>query len=398
MKRISNLYPVLISDENLSHAIEEVNKTHRFAHGRPSETALWVDVTKSERIVELREIIERGFEPKEPRELRRYDYSAGKWRDIREPALWPDQYIHHAVIQALQPVMMRGMDYWCCGSIRGRGTQRGIRGIRRWMRSDPKNTKYCAELDIHHFYDSISTEVVMDRMGALIKDARMMDVIRRLVGGGIMIGAYYSQWFANTLLQPLDHLIREKLHVRYYVRYMDNLTLFGRNKHDLHKVVRAINAWLRARDMQLKGNWQVFRTGFSRPVLARRSAWTDRRRQRHFPRIPNAMGYRFGGDFVLLRKKSLLRTKRQIHRACLRLARHRSVEFRMAAGLLSRLGQFNHCNCHRIRRRYVPKGLCKRLKRVVRKEMRARRENRECLVNTCLERIRNKVGSATSCA
>lgn len=36
MKRIGNIYPILISDENLKMAIEEVNRTHRWRPRQPS--------------------------------------------------------------------------------------------------------------------------------------------------------------------------------------------------------------------------------------------------------------------------------------------------------------------------------------------------------------------------
>ena len=398
MKRVSNLYPILISDTNIAAAIEEVNRTHRFAHGRPNKTALWVDETKPDRIKELRQIIEDGFVPKEPRRLRRYDYSAGKWRDIREPSLWPDQYVHHMVIQTLQPVMMRGMDYWCCGSIRKRGAKRGIHGIRKWMNGDPKHTRYCAELDIHHFYDSLQPQEVMRRMRQLLKDEKMLDVIWRLVSPGIMIGAYFSQWFANTALQPLDHFIRERMGVRHYVRYMDNLTLFGTSKRQLHRAVRQIDQWLRGHGMRLKANWQVFRVGFSRRAEQKRAGMSEAYRKRHLPRLPNAMGYRFGRGFMLLRKKSLLRTKRQLGRVYRRIDRQSPVAFRTAAGLLSRLGQFKHCSSHDIRQQIVRVGLLRILKSVVRVETRRRKEAREWLISMCLERIRREIVSAASCA
>lgn len=50
--------------------------------------------------------------------------------------------------------MMRGMDYWCCASIKGRGTKRGIKGIKKWIK-DELNSVYAAELDIYHFYESL---------------------------------------------------------------------------------------------------------------------------------------------------------------------------------------------------------------------------------------------------
>ena len=92
MKRVKNLYPILISDDNLRLALEEVNRTHRWQpKHRPNRTVAWVESDIPARIADLRAIIENGFEPAPAALKRRWDKSAGKWRDIHEPRLWPDQ-------------------------------------------------------------------------------------------------------------------------------------------------------------------------------------------------------------------------------------------------------------------------------------------------------------------
>ena len=366
MKRAKNLFPILISHDNLAKAIDEVNKTHKFSHGRVNKTAIWVELTKENRINDIRNIIESGYVPKPTRHIRRYDHSACKWRDIQEPALWPDQYIHHAVVQACQQIFMRGMDYWCCGSIRGRGTARGIKGIKHWMEGDPKGTKYCAELDIRHFYDSLTHDVVMNRMRQLIKDKRMLNVIDHMTSNGIMIGAYYSQWMANVVLQPLDHMIREECKADHYLRYMDNLTLFHHNKKELHQTVKRIEKWLNEHDLELKANWQVYLCGFRQITEARRLNWSEDKRRRLKPRLPSALGYRFGRGYTLLRKHTLLRAKRKTRKAQKKTDEKQPLDHRQAAGMISRLGMLNHCNACDIRRRLAPKGTLRMLKVPVR--------------------------------
>ena len=258
MKRANNLFPKLVSEENLRLAIFAVNVTHRFhPHHRPNRTVARVEADIDRYVKELREIITGGYEANEPRLARRWDKSAGKWRDISEPRLWPDQYVHHAVIQVLEPIMMRGMDNFCCGSIRNRGIHYGVRAIKKWMRTDPKGTKYAEELDIHHFYDSLTAETVMKRLRRLVKDRRMLEVCERLMKHGILIGAYFSQWFANTVLQPLDRLIRESGLCDHYLRYMDNFTLFGRNKRKLRRLRELIEKWLAAHGLRLNGKTQI---------------------------------------------------------------------------------------------------------------------------------------------
>ena len=76
-----------------------------------------------------------------------------------------------------------------------------------------------------------------------IKDEAFLGLIWRIIKDGIKIGFYISQWLANAVLEPLDHYIREKLGdgVRHYVRYIDNLTIFGHNKRN--SIGRSGRSW-----------------------------------------------------------------------------------------------------------------------------------------------------------
>ncbi|MBO6231824.1 MAG: hypothetical protein ILA17_07410 [Ruminococcus sp.] len=355
MKRADHLFEKLISRENLALAIDEVNRTHHWrTHHRPNYVTAWVEITKEQRITELRSIIINGFEQKPPRVTERWDASAQKRRTVHEPAQWPDQYVHHAVVQVLQPIFMRGMDPCCCGSIRGRGTHYAKNAIAGWMRKDKKGTKYAFSGDIRHFYDSLQPEVVMDRMRHLIKDARMLDVIWRIVKDGIMIGAYTSQWFANVTLQPLDRLIRNSGAAAHYTRYMDNITVFGANKRKLRRTKDAVEKWLKEHKLLLKYDWQIFPT---------RS------------RMPNAVGYRYGRNYILPRKHNLLRLKRAIARYRYRVKKGLNILAGAAASILSKLGQLRHCNNRNLYRLlFRGERLVKQLKTIVRTK--TRKENK----------------------
>lgn len=323
-QRIGNIMRLVVSDDNLDLSIDDVNNSHHWrTHHRPNGCTAWVEETRAERRKELRQIILDGFEQKPPTVTRRWDPSARKWRTVSEPAQWPDQYVHHALIQVLQPIFMRGMDFYCCGSIKKRGPHHGRKAIERWMQKDPKGTKYELSGDIYHFYDSLQPEVVMERMRHLIKDRDVLDLIWRIVKDGIMIGAYTSQWFANTVLQPLDQLIRQSGYAKHYIRYMDNLTIFGANKRKLRKLRELIEKWLNAHGLKLKGDWQIFPTK---------------------SRMPDAVGYRYGRGYTIPRKHNLLRLKRVIARYRKRRKAGKRIFPGIAASILSRLGQLKHCN------------------------------------------------------
>ena len=66
-------------------------------------------------------------------------------------------------------------------------------------------------------------------------------------------------------MQDLDHYIKEELKVKYYIRYMDDMVLFHRNKKELHKMKNKIEEFLKLEDLSLKENWQLFKVD-SRPI------------------------------------------------------------------------------------------------------------------------------------
>lgn len=355
MKRQGNLWPTLISEENLMRAITEVNRGHRRTRRHQmNKTVLRVEENKDKAVKALQAVLADGFVPSPTRQRKRWDKSAGKWREISEPKLWPDQYIHHAFIQVLEPVMMRGMDRYCCGSIRGRGIHYGVRAIKRWMSEDQKGTRYCLEMDIHHFYQTLTRETVMNRLRELVKDGKVLTLAEAILSQGVLVGVYSSQWFANTTLQPLDRLIRQ-LGATHYLRYMDNFTVFAGSKRKLHKVLQETEAWLARQEMKLNGSRQIF------PTKARK---------------PNALGYRYGEGYTLLRKRNLLRLKRQAARYYRKTDSGRGVVSpKMAGGLISRLGQLEHCNSKQVRERFYRPKTLKNLKEVIRNESCRRRES-----------------------
>ncbi|MEK6958409.1 MAG: RNA-directed DNA polymerase, partial [archaeon] len=57
---------------------------------------------------------------------------------------------------------------------------------------------------------------------------------------GIPIGNLASQIFANLYLSDLDHYLKEMVKCQHYVRYMDDLIVFGNDKIKL-KLVFNIN-------------------------------------------------------------------------------------------------------------------------------------------------------------
>jgi hypothetical protein len=221
------------------------------------------------------------------------DGSSGKIRNISKPRYYPDQIVHWALILQIQPLIMKGMYEYNCGSIPGRGTGYGQKILRKWLNKDYKGTKYCLKMDISKFYSSVNNEILKAMFHKRIKDKDCLWLIDTIVDSsqGLPIGNYTSQWFSNFFLQGLDHHIKEKLGAKYYVRYVDDLVILGPNKKKLHKMRSEIATYLEEMDLKLKQNWQVFKVN-SRAI--------------------DFLGFRFFRNKTILRKRNALRIKRRI--------------------------------------------------------------------------------------
>jgi len=221
------------------------------------------------------------------------DSSSGKIRTIYKPRFYPDQIIHWALMLQIQSVIMRGMYPYSCGSVPGRGTSLGQKTLRKWLDNDRKNTKYCLKMDISKFYPSIDNDVLKQMFLRRIKDQDCLWLIDTIIDSsqGLPIGNYTSQWFANFFLQDLDHYIKEKLGIKYYIRYVDDLVLLGGNKKKLHKARKHISDYLQTIGLILKSDWQVFKVN---------------------DRAIDFLGFRFFRNKTILRKRNALRIKRRI--------------------------------------------------------------------------------------
>ena len=140
--------------------------------------------------------------------------------------------------------------------------------IEKILVRDRKNTKYCLKLDVKKFYPSIDKEILKRKFRRKIKERETLELIDKIIDSseeGLPIGNFTSQWFANFYLQDLDHYIKEQLKAPYYIRYMDDMIIFHRNKKELHKVKDKIEEYLNKEHLKLKENWQLFKSN-SRPI------------------------------------------------------------------------------------------------------------------------------------
>jgi len=301
-------------------------------------------------------LVDQTFEPTRPKEKTILDGPSGKTRTICRPSFFPDQIVHWAIMLQLEPIMMRGMYQYNCGSVPGRGTSHGQKALRKWLDKDPKNTKYCLKMDVRKFYPSVKGEHLKPYFRRKIKDERCLWLVDAVIDSadGLPIGYYTSQWFSNFFLEDLDHFIKEELGAKHYVRYVDDLVVLGPNKKKLHRARADVEAFLSAKGLHLKDNWQVF------PVSKRDIDF---------------LGMRFYRDRTLLRKRNALRIRRRARR----IAKKRNLSVRDASAMVSYWGWIKRTDSYTFYHKYIkPAVSITEARKVVSIDARYRRANPCC--------------------
>ena len=273
--------------------------------------------------------------------------SKQKERKISIPKFYPDQIIQWAMLLQTIPYFSKGMYVFTCGSVPNRGTSYAKRYLERWLHNDFKGTRYCLKLDVHHFYQSISHKCLKEMLKRKFKDEKLLKLLYLIIDSteeGLPIGNVTSQWLANFYLQGLDHYIKEKLHVKYYIRYMDDMVLLGSNKRELHKDCCLISDYLNSIGLILKSNYQVFKTD-SRGI--------------------DFLGYRFFHYKTILRHSIMLRITRKVKR----VFKKKSWNLHNCMAIISYLGWIKHSNSYQLYQKWIkPYVNIKCMKGVIKRE------------------------------
>lgn len=264
MKRVGNVYEKIIDKNNIKKAILNAAKRKR-----KRRNVKYIIENITEATNQLHEMLKNDrFKPSPYEKVKIMDGVRKKERIIYKPRFFPDQCVHWALMLQLEEILMKGMYYYNCASIKGRGLLHATKYIEKILVQDRKNTKYCLKLDIKKFYPSVDKNLLKRKFRRKIKDRYTLDLIDKIIDSseeGLPIGNFTSQWFANFFLEEYDHFVKEKLKVPYYIRYMDDMLLFHRNKKELRKIKNEIEIFLKNENLKLKENWQIFKTD-SRPV------------------------------------------------------------------------------------------------------------------------------------
>ncbi len=299
-------------------------------------------------------------------------YKEKKYRLIMSECI-TDKIINHLISEEiLLPLIEPKLIDTNVATRRGKGTSLGISYLKKYINKLKVNNLnfYILQLDIKKYFYNIDHEIVLNKLKKIINDIDVISVLEEILGTtnrletnvrikaeiqkeinrlkrsknphiaskvdelnsipfynlnkGIPIGNMTSQLIAVYYLNDLDHYIKEKLHIKYYIRYMDDLILLHEDKDYLKYCYGEIKKFISNEKLELN------------------------MKKTHIYSIKNGINF-LGYRFVLNKNNKLIvimnsETKKRISRR-LRYFRHNDLK-RYNSSLSSYQGYFNMCSCN----------------------------------------------------
>lgn len=172
-----------------------------------------------------------------------------KKREIQALA-YKDRIVQHCLCDNyLYPLLTARFIYDNGACQKGKGTDFAMNRLsdffRDYYKQNKTNEGYILKADIHHYFPSINHECLKWKMRRVIQDKDILEMIERIIdsyendkGKGLPMGNQTSQLFALYYLDQLDRQIKERLHIKYYVRYMDDMVLIHKDKEYLQSCLK----------------------------------------------------------------------------------------------------------------------------------------------------------------
>lgn len=363
MRTYKNIFEPAIEVQNIKTCILDASKNGKMKKRCVREVVENID-EEAENVRDMMKNHTTVFEKYELCEI--HEGIKQKRREIAKPNFKYDQMVQHVLISMIKPIVMKSLYEYAHGSLPNRGPMQTAQAISKWIRNDPKGTRYCLQMDVHHCYPSVDQDILIERWHQKVKDADFNienDKVIRASPFGLAPGSPTSVWHIHFLFTPFDHWLSEQDGVDHNVRHMDDIIIFGSNKKKLHKVERDAIAYMkREYHMEINHNHQVF------PI-----EWTDRKGRKH-GRPLDVCGYLFYRDKTILRKSHMIKTTRK----AAKIGKKKKITFYDGQQLLSHLGWFKHADMYESYLRYIkPYVNVKQLKRMVSKHTRRENERNE---------------------
>lgn len=179
-----------------------------------------------------------------------------------------DRVVQWAIYRQLYPIfdnMFYEHSYACR---KDKGTHSAADRLQYWLRAYDRSPgeSYYLKGDVAKFFYRVNHDILIKIISRKIGCRETLELLWKIIktddgefgiqlgdhffeekkinGIGMPIGNLTSQLFAGIYLDWLDKYIKHTLKVDYYIRYMDDFVILGKDKNELHRIREEIEIFL----------------------------------------------------------------------------------------------------------------------------------------------------------
>jgi len=210
--------------------------------------------------LEVRETLESG--KYQPSPVRRVEIPKpdGGVRQLGIPTVL-DRLIQQAIAQVMTPMFEQVFSPHSYGFRPGRSAHQAVRKAQEYIQ---EGYEWVVDIDLEKFFDRVNHDMLKARVARVVKDKRVLKLIRAYLESGVMVngvvmeteegtpqGGPLSPLLSNIMLTDLDRELEERGHK--FVRYADDCNIYVKTQRAGERVLESVKKYLEKK-LKLKVN------------------------------------------------------------------------------------------------------------------------------------------------
>ena len=249
----------LMSDRMLEYILTPDNLNRAYRQVKANKGSGGIDKMDVEHLLPYMrshkvEIVESLLDGKfRPNPVRRVEIpkDGGKMRQLGIPTV-VDRVIQQAIAQVLGLVYEPKFSDGSYGFRPGRSAHQALRRAQEIIND---GYKYCIDLDLEKFFDTVNQSKLVQLLSDTIKDGRVVSLIHKYLRAGVMIGHKFEETeqgvpqggplspiLSNIMLNELDRELERR--GLPFVRYADDCVIFCRSPRAAERVCESISRYI----------------------------------------------------------------------------------------------------------------------------------------------------------
>ena len=258
-KSDERVWEAVFSRENMQTALKRV-ESNKGAAGMDGMKVTDLRGYLKAHWLEMRAVLESG--KYQPSPVRRVEIPKpdGRVRQLGIPTVI-DRLVQQAIAQVLTPMFEEVFSPHSYGFRPGRSAHQAVEQSQEYIR---EGYDWVVDIDLEKFFDRVNHDMLMARVVRVVKDKRVLKLIRAYLESGVMVngvvmeteegtpqGGPLSPLLSNIMLNDLDRELEERGHK--FVRYADDCNIYVKTERAGERVLKSVKQYLEKK-LKLKVN------------------------------------------------------------------------------------------------------------------------------------------------